>query len=60
MKRIYIHEDVYDAVRDAFVAYAKKIKVGNPADPSILVGPLQNSNQHEKVKYVQIRVILRV
>jgi acyl-CoA reductase-like NAD-dependent aldehyde dehydrogenase len=49
-KRVYIHEDVYDAVRDALVAYARTIKVGDGADPETQLGPIQNVPQFDKVK----------
>jgi len=52
LKRVYIHEKVYDAVRDALVEYAKKVKIGDPSDPSSQIGPVQNRMQFEKVKYV--------
>jgi acyl-CoA reductase-like NAD-dependent aldehyde dehydrogenase len=52
MKRIYIHENVYEAVRDALVEYAKTVKVGDPLDPLSEIGPVQNQMQFEKVKYV--------
>jgi acyl-CoA reductase-like NAD-dependent aldehyde dehydrogenase len=49
-KRLYIHEDVYDAVRDALVEYAKTIKVGNGAEQDTDLGPIQNAPQFEKVR----------
>jgi len=49
-KRIYIHEDVYDAVRDALVDYARTVKVGNGAEEDTQLGPIQNAPQFEKVK----------
>jgi acyl-CoA reductase-like NAD-dependent aldehyde dehydrogenase len=52
MKRVYIHENVYEAVRDALVEYAKTVMVGDPLDPSNEIGPVQNQMQYEKVKYV--------
>lgn len=54
MKRIYVHEKIYDAVRDALVEFGKTIKVGDPSDASTLVGPVQNANQYEKVKWVSV------
>jgi aldehyde dehydrogenase (NAD+) len=41
-RRIIIHEDIYDDVRDKMVAAYKKIehKVGNALDENFLVGPL--------------------
>jgi len=49
IKRIYIHEDVYDEVRDALVEFAKGIQVGNGADEGTELGPIQNLPQFEKV-----------
>ncbi|MCP4187436.1 MAG: aldehyde dehydrogenase family protein [Gammaproteobacteria bacterium] len=49
IKRIYIHEDVYDNVRDALVEFAKEMKVGNGADADTALGPIQNQPQYEKV-----------
>ncbi len=41
-RRIIIHEDIYDEVRDKMIAAYHKIenKIGNPLDESFLVGPL--------------------
>ncbi|MFP5021586.1 aldehyde dehydrogenase family protein [Pseudonocardia phyllosphaerae] len=49
-KRLYIHADVYDAVRDALVAYARTVKVGDGAESDTGLGPIQNAPQYEKVK----------
>ncbi|KRB75070.1 aldehyde dehydrogenase [Nocardioides sp. Root190] len=49
-KRLYIHEDVYDAVRDELVAFARTVKVGNGAEADTDLGPIQNAPQFEKVK----------
>jgi acyl-CoA reductase-like NAD-dependent aldehyde dehydrogenase len=49
-KRLYIHEDVYESVRDALVAYARTVKVGDGAEPDTELGPIQNKPQFEKVK----------
>ena len=48
-KRLYIHEDVYDAVRDALVEFAKTVKVGNGAEEDTALGPIQNLPQYNKV-----------
>ncbi|KAM5511682.1 putative aldehyde dehydrogenase [Fusarium oxysporum f. sp. phaseoli] len=50
IKRIYVYENIYDKFRDALVAYAKTIKVGDGFEPDVLIGPLQNSMQYEKLK----------
>jgi acyl-CoA reductase-like NAD-dependent aldehyde dehydrogenase len=50
-KRIYIHEDIYDEVRDAMVRFINKnVKVGDGANQRTTLGPIQNSMQYEKVK----------
>ncbi len=49
IKRVYIHEDVYDSVRDALVEFARTIKVGNGAEADTNLGPIQNQPQYEKV-----------
>ncbi|MBT72880.1 MAG: aldehyde dehydrogenase [Gammaproteobacteria bacterium] len=50
-KRLYIHEDVYDEVRDALVEYIDaNIKVGDGVDADTDLGPIQNSMQYGKVQ----------
>jgi aldehyde dehydrogenase (NAD+) len=39
-RRLIIHESVYDTFRDKLVSAYKHVKIGNPLDPSTLVGPL--------------------
>ena len=41
-RRVIIHEDIYDQVRDKFIAAYKNIvpRIGNPLDEDYLVGPL--------------------
>lgn len=48
-KRIYIHEDVYEDMKDALVAYAKTIKVGNGIEDDTHLGPIQNKSQYDRV-----------
>jgi len=49
IKRIYAHEQIYDALCDALVVEAKKAKVGDGLDPSTELGPIQNKMQYDKV-----------
>lgn len=49
-KRMYVHDDIYDAVRDCMVAMAKDAPVGDGAEQGILYGPIQNKPQYERVK----------
>lgn len=48
-KRLYVHEDVYDAVLRELVAFARTQKVGNGTDPDTALGPIQNEPQYRKV-----------
>ncbi|KAL4749324.1 hypothetical protein BDW72DRAFT_214129 [Aspergillus terricola var. indicus] len=50
VKRIYVHESIYNEFRDAAVAYARTIQVGPGTQEGVFMGPLQNSMQYEKVK----------
>ena len=49
-KRIYVHEDIYDAFRDAFIDYAKTIEVGDGARQGVRLGPVQNKPQFDRVR----------
>ncbi|KAG9126749.1 hypothetical protein FRC07_002127 [Ceratobasidium sp. 392] len=48
-KRLYVHEKIYDKFRDAFVEFAKTVKVGNGLEPDTQLGPIQNLPQYRKV-----------
>jgi len=48
-KRLYVHEDVYDAVLRELVSFAKTVKVGDGSEPDTQLGPIQNAPQYEKV-----------
>lgn len=48
-KRLYVHENVYDQVRDALVEYAKTVKVGDGSEADTQIGPIQNEPQYHKV-----------
>jgi acyl-CoA reductase-like NAD-dependent aldehyde dehydrogenase len=49
IKRLYVHEDIYDALSAALLEYAKHIPIGDGMDEGTLLGPLQNRMQYEKV-----------
>ena len=49
-KRVYIHDSVYEAVRDELVNYARTVVVGDGADPDTQLGPIQNEPQFKKVR----------
>jgi acyl-CoA reductase-like NAD-dependent aldehyde dehydrogenase len=49
-KRIYIHESIYTEFVKRLVEFTKSIKVGTSDEEGVLLGPIQNSMQFEKVK----------
>ncbi|UWR54650.1 aldehyde dehydrogenase family protein [Phaeobacter inhibens] len=49
LKRLYVHEDIHDAVCAALVEFARTIPVGPGSDESSILSPLQNPMQHAKV-----------
>ena len=49
-KRMYIHDDIYDALRDKLHGLAKFLKVGDGMEPDTVFGPVQNKPQYLRVK----------
>lgn len=58
VKRIYVHEKIYDTFRTALISFAENIKTANPTGEDVLVGPIQNAMQYAKVQdmYEQIKL----
>ncbi|OAA36617.1 Aldehyde/histidinol dehydrogenase [Metarhizium rileyi] len=56
IKRIYVHENIYDQFLAAMVAATKQFKTGDHADPEAFFGPVQNQMQYKKLQifYSQI------
>ncbi len=49
IKRLYVHEDVYEDVCTELVNYTKNVIVGNGMDEASILGPMQNKMQFDKV-----------
>lgn len=49
LKRLYVHDSIYDEVCDALVDFARKIPVGDGLDEASVLGPVQNEMQFRKV-----------
>ncbi len=49
LKRLYVHEDVYDDVSEALVNFAQNIPMGDGMDEDNIQGPIQNKMQFDKV-----------
>ncbi len=50
MKRVYVHESIYDAMCNELAALAESTVVGDGLKQGTQLGPLQNKMQYEKVK----------
>ncbi|MNY19233.1 Betaine aldehyde dehydrogenase [compost metagenome] len=50
IKRLFIHESIYDALSQAIVSYARTVKVGNGLEKDSQLGPIQNAAQFERLK----------
>ncbi|MFC3174056.1 aldehyde dehydrogenase family protein [Novosphingobium bradum] len=49
-KRLYVHEDIYEALRDRLVGLARALKVGNGEEADAVFGPVQNRRQFDRVQ----------
>lgn len=49
LKRLYVHEDIYDAVCEELTAVAAAMPMGNGLDENNVLGPLQNKAQYDVV-----------
>ena len=58
-RRIIIHEDIYNEVRDKFVSAYKNIvpKIGNPLDEQYLVGPVIDQSAVDAFLHAQKEVV---
>lgn len=50
VKRVYVHESIYDKFKAALIEFSKHIKMGDPNDAGTTVGPIQNEMQYGKVR----------
>lgn len=48
-KRLYVHESVYDGLRDRLLAIAGAVKVGDGTEQGTVLGPIQNKRQYDRV-----------
>jgi acyl-CoA reductase-like NAD-dependent aldehyde dehydrogenase len=49
IKRLYVHDRIYEPMCQALAGLARSVKVGDGLDPETQVGPIQNKMQYEKV-----------
>lgn len=48
-KRLYIHEDIFDAMVEALIAYAATVAMGDGSQAGHRLGPINNRAQYERV-----------
>jgi len=49
VKRLYVHAAIYDRLRDALVAYARTVRIGDGAAEGTQIGPLASAAQRDRV-----------
>ncbi|WP_449442918.1 aldehyde dehydrogenase family protein [Ureibacillus acetophenoni] len=50
LQRVYVHESIYDQFAERFVEETKKLKVGDPLDPSTDVSAMIHPKEVERMK----------
>ncbi|KQO57328.1 aldehyde dehydrogenase family protein [Sphingomonas sp. Leaf257] len=48
-KRMYVHRDVYEPLKEALIAYARTVQTGDGAQQGVRLGPINNRLQYERV-----------
>jgi acyl-CoA reductase-like NAD-dependent aldehyde dehydrogenase len=49
LKRLYVHDSIYDEVVDALAEFSKNMPMGNGLDENNVLGPVQNKQQFDIV-----------
>ena len=53
--RLIVHRSVHDGVVEGVVARSKRLTVGDPLDPAVLVGPMASRRQYDKaLRYIAL------
>ncbi len=50
IKRLYLHEDIYDRMAAALVRIAQETRMGQGTQAGVALGPVQNKRQFERLK----------
>lgn len=48
-KRIFLHRDIFDEFTTLFVDKVKRLKIGDPMDPEVYIGPMVNRHAAEEL-----------
>lgn len=50
LKRLYVHENDYEKITNALAEYSSHIPMGNGAEETSVLGPIQNKMQYDKIQ----------
>jgi acyl-CoA reductase-like NAD-dependent aldehyde dehydrogenase len=50
IQRVYVHEKVYDAFVDGWIALTRKYRLGSPLDPDTTLGPVVRTAAAEEIR----------
>lgn len=56
-ERMYVHEDIYDVFMEKFLAKTKAIKVGNPMNDDVDMGPKVNASELKNMEHLVAKSI---
>ncbi|CZS79484.1 unnamed protein product [Fusarium graminearum] len=56
IKRIYVHESIYDKFVSKVIKFLQALKTGDFSDPKAFLGPIQNKMQYEKLQRLYKRI----
>lgn len=48
--RVLVHEAIADEFSERLVAHAKRLKIGNPLDPEVDMGPLVSASHRQRIR----------
>ena len=50
IKRLYVHEQIYDDLRERLIAMARDAALGDGSEQGTMFGPIQNLRQYQRVR----------
>jgi acyl-CoA reductase-like NAD-dependent aldehyde dehydrogenase len=56
LKRVYVHEKIFEEFKAAMIKATLSLKVGEGNEPGVFLGPIQNQMQYDRVKSLFERV----
>ncbi len=55
--RLIVHSSIHDRVVEGVVARSRKLTIGDPLDPLVLVGPMASRRQYDKtIQYIRLGI----